>query len=102
MRRGNPHVQFFLPADEPERSQAARDLAQYLAAQTQEEMRGGTEAQQRGGLLLASINGQPTHLHWMARILQDAGFQAAPMGFNGRRVRPALASSNRPVAGGVH
>ena len=102
MRRGNPHVQFFLPADEPERSQAARDLAQYLAAQTQEEMRGGTEAQQRGGLLLASINGQPTHLHWMARILQDAGFQAAPMGFNVRRVLPSLASSNRPVAGGVH
>ena len=106
MRRGNPHVQFFLPADEPERSKAARDLAAHLAAATQEEMRGGSEAQQRGGLLLATINGQPTHLHWMARILQDAGFQAAPMGFNVRRVLPPVASSRQPPAqtssGGVH
>ncbi len=90
MRRGNPHVQFFLPPDEPERSQAARDLAAHLAAQTQEEMRSGSEAQQRGGLLLATINGEPTHLHWMARVLQDAGFQAAPMGFNVRRILPSL------------
>ncbi len=102
MRRGNPHVQFFLPVDEPDRSKAARDLAAYLTLSTQEEMRSGTEAQQRGGLLLATINGQPTHLHWMARILQDAGFQAAPMGFNVRRVLPSIASSSRPVAGGVH
>ena len=97
LRRGNPHAQFFLPADEPERSQAARDLAAFLVGLTQEEMRTGTEAQQRGGLLLASINGQPTHLHWMARVLQDAGFQAAPMGFNVRRVLPPAHS--RPTAG---
>ncbi len=101
MRRGNPHAQFFLPADEPERSQAARDLAAHLSARTQEEMQGGSEAQQRGGLLLATINGQPTHLHWMARILQDAGFQAAPMGFNVRRMLPPVATS-RPATGGVH
>ena len=100
MRRGNPHVQFFLPADEPDRTHVARDLAAFLAASTQEEMRSGTEAQQRGGLLLATINGQPTHLHWMARALQDAGFQAAPMGFNVRRVLPP--ANSRPLAGGVH
>ncbi len=102
MRRGNPHVQFFLPADEPERSQVARDLAAHLAAQTQEEMRGnlaqGAEAAQRGGLLLATINGEPTHLHWMARVLQDAGFQAAPMGFNVRRVLPSLAGTRAGAA----
>ncbi len=90
LRRGNPHVQFFLPADEPDRSRAARDLAAFLAAVTQDEMRAnaalGREAQQRGGLLLATINGEPTHLHWTSRILQDAGFQAAPMGFNVRRM----------------
>ncbi|RRA48749.1 DEAD/DEAH box helicase [Acidipila sp. EB88] len=106
MRRGNPHVQFFLPADEPERSQAARDLAAHLASSTQQEMRSGSEAQQRGGLLLATINGQPTHLHWMARILQDTGFQAAPMGFNVRRVLPSVASSPASgrgnISGGVH
>jgi hypothetical protein len=27
----------------------------------------------------------------MARILQDAGFQAAPMGFNVRRLLPSVA-----------
>ena len=100
LRRGNPHVQFFLPPEEPERSRAAIDLAAHLAAATQEEMRGGSEAQQRGGLLIATINGTPTHLHWASRILQDAGFQAAPMGFNVRRVLPAPAA--RPAAGGVH
>jgi ATP-dependent Lhr-like helicase len=97
LRRGNPHAQFFLPADEPERSHTARDLAAFLVGLTQEEMRTGTEAQQRGGLLLATINGQPTHLHWIARVLQDAGFQAAPMGFNVRRVLPPAHS--RPIAG---
>ncbi len=44
------------------------------------------EADHRSGLLIASINGQPAHLHWMARFLQDAGFQAAPLGFNLRRL----------------
>ncbi len=97
MRRGNPHVQFFMPQEEPERSQVARDLAAHLAAQTQDEMRTGTEAQQRGGLLLATINGEPTHLHWMARILQDAGFQAAPMGFNVRRILPSLPAARGPA-----
>ncbi len=94
LRRGNPHVQFFLPAEEPDRSRTARDLAAFLAAWTQDEMRAsaalGREAQQRGGLLLATINGEPTHLHWMSRILQDAGFQAAPMGFNVRRMLPPV------------
>jgi ATP-dependent Lhr-like helicase len=103
LRRGNPHASFFWPPDEPERSKCARDLAAYLALRTQEEMRAGSEAQQRGGLLIASINGTPTHLHWMARILQDAGFQAAPLGFNVRRVLPSVASAGRPDArmGGV-
>ena len=91
MRRNNPHLQIFLPADEPDRSAAARDLANFLTASTQAEMR--TEANQRGGLLIATINGQPAHLHWMARILQDAGFQAAPMGFNVRRLLPSVASA---------
>jgi ATP-dependent Lhr-like helicase len=102
LRRGNPNFFFFLPSDEPERSQVGRDLAAYLVQDTQEQMRSSSEAQQRGGLLIASINGQPTYLHWMAKILQDAGFQAAPMGFNVRRMLPSLASMERQSAGGVH
>ena len=91
MRRGNPNLQVFLPADEPERTNAARDLAVYLSASAQEEMRNspdGEEARRRGGLLIATINGEAAHLHWMSRLLQDAGFQAAPTGLNVRRILP--------------
>ena len=84
MRRGNPHLQVFLPPEEPERSHAARDLSQYLVQMTQEEMR-QREADRGAGLLIAQVNGQPVAAHFMAGFLQDAGFQAAPMGFNVRR-----------------
>jgi ATP-dependent Lhr-like helicase len=85
MRRNNPNLQVFLPADEPERGQAARDLAQFLAHTAQEEMR-RREADHRTGMLITTINNVPVAAHWMARALQDAGFQAAPIGFNLRRV----------------
>ncbi len=85
LRRNNPNLQVFLPAEEPERSNTARDLAVFLAENGQEEMR-RREADHRSGLLIATVNGQPAHLHWMARFLQDAGFQAAPLGFNLRRL----------------
>jgi ATP-dependent Lhr-like helicase len=46
----------------------------------------------RSGMLIATINGQPVHEHWLARFLLDAGFQPAPMGFNLRRVLPSPAA----------
>ncbi len=94
LRRGNPNLQAFLPQEEPDRTNAARDLAVYLSSSAQEEMRnspggpGNEEARHRGGLLIATINGEPAHLHWMSRLLQDAGFQAAPSGLNVRRILP--------------
>jgi ATP-dependent Lhr-like helicase len=84
LRRGNPHLQAFLPAEEPERSQVARDLSQFLVQMTQEEMR-LREADRGAGLLISQINGQPVGAHFLARFLQDAGFQPAPTGFNVRR-----------------
>jgi ATP-dependent Lhr-like helicase len=84
LRRGNPHLQVFLPAEEPERSHAARDLSQFLVQTAQEEMR-QREADRTAGLLIAQVNGQPVARHFLARFLQDAGFQAAPSGFNVRR-----------------
>ena len=84
MRRGNPHLQVFLPAEEPERSHAARDLSQFLVQTAQQEMR-QREADRSAGLLIAQVNGQPVAKHFLARFLQDAGFQAAPTGFNVRR-----------------
>jgi ATP-dependent helicase Lhr and Lhr-like helicase len=83
LRRGNPNVQIFLPGDEPERSNAARDLGHFLATIAQEEIEHRDD--RRGGLLISSINGHPAGLHFMARFLQDAGFHAAPTGFNLRR-----------------
>jgi ATP-dependent helicase Lhr and Lhr-like helicase len=87
LRRGNPNLQVFLPPDEPERSQAARDLSQFLVQMTQEELR-QREGDRVAGLLIAQINGQLAGAHFMARFLQDAGFHAAPNGFNVRRALP--------------
>jgi ATP-dependent helicase Lhr and Lhr-like helicase len=48
-------------------------------------------------LLIATINGQPAHLHPLSRFLQDAGFQAAPLGFNVRRILPPIQSASAEV-----
>ncbi|MBT9331350.1 Lhr family helicase [Paracidobacterium acidisoli] len=81
MRRNNPALTVFLPADEPDRSAAARDLAAFLAQQTLDQRR-HEESRQRGGILIATINGQPAQRHFLARFLTEAGFRAAPSGFS--------------------
>jgi len=95
LRRGNPHMQVFLPAEEPERSQAARDLSLFLVQMTQEELR-QREGDRGAGLLIAQINGQPVGAHFLAHFLQDAGFHPAPNGFNVRR--PPASGSARESA----
>ena len=80
LRRGNPNVQVFLPEEEPARTAGAKALAEFLVYQ----------AQGAGGMLLQSVNGQSVHESWMARTLLGAGFVAAPMGFNVRRMLPGL------------
>jgi ATP-dependent Lhr-like helicase len=98
MRRNNPNLLVFLPAEEPERSRTAHALAQFLAQTAQEEMR-RREADHRTGMLITTINGTPVALHWMARALQDAGFQAAPLGFNLRRMlMPVTAMAETPAS----
>jgi len=97
LRRNNPHLQVFLPAEEPDRSNAARDLAKFLAANGQREMR-QRPADHRAGLLITSINGQPAHLHLLSRHLQDAGFQAAPLGLNLRRIALPGGGASDPLA----
>jgi ATP-dependent Lhr-like helicase len=96
MRRNNPNLQVFLPADEPDRSNAARDLAIFLAGSAQETMR-QDESNHRGGLLVSTINGRPIHEHWLARFLLDAGFQPAPMGFNVRRILPPVSAATKEL-----
>jgi ATP-dependent Lhr-like helicase len=84
LRRNQPSLQIFLPAEEPDRSNAARDLSVFLASLAQQEME--RREDQRGGMLISTINGQPAAQHFLARFLQEAGFHLAPLGLNYRRV----------------
>jgi ATP-dependent Lhr-like helicase len=93
LRRGNPNLQVFLPEEEPQRSQTARSLAEFLVGKVQEV---GTDPSARAGMLISTINGVHVAEHWIASALLDAGFQAGAMGFNVRRNLPAL-PSNREI-----
>jgi ATP-dependent Lhr-like helicase len=88
LRRGNPNVQVFLPEEEPQRSQVARSLAEFLVRRVQGE-RGEDEAE-RAGMLISTVNGVAVAESAMARPLLDAGFAAGAMGFNVRRNLPPL------------
>jgi ATP-dependent helicase Lhr and Lhr-like helicase len=82
LRRNNPNLLVFLPPDEPERSQVSSGLAHFLSARGQDRMR--TSSHQ--GVLITTINGQPTAAHFMARSLMDAGFHPGPLGLHLRRI----------------
>ncbi len=86
LRRGNPNLQVFLPEEEPQRSQVMRSLAEFLVARVRDQ----EDADGRGGMLIASVNGVAVAEHGMARALLDAGFAAGAMGFNVRRGLPPL------------
>jgi ATP-dependent Lhr-like helicase len=89
LRRGNPNILVFLPAEEPERSQTATGLAHFLCSRGQEKMRSSSHQ----GVLITTINGQPVAAHPMARFLMDAGFHPGPLGMHLRRI---------PLAAGQH
>ena len=82
LRRGNPNVQVFLPEEEPQRSQVGRSLAEFFVDRVQERSDDGDV---RAGMLIATVNGVPVAEHPMGRFLLEAGFAAAPMGFNVRK-----------------
>jgi ATP-dependent Lhr-like helicase len=82
LRRNNPNILVFLPADEPERAQAASGLAHFLCDRGQQRMQAGRHL----GVLITTINGQPVTAHFMARFLMDAGFYSGPLGMHLRRI----------------
>jgi ATP-dependent Lhr-like helicase len=93
LRRGNPNIQVFLPEEEPQRGQVMRALARYFVVMAQMH-----EAERTGaGMFVQTINGINVAEHPMARALLDAGFQAAPLGFNLRRNLPPFGSPERNV-----
>jgi hypothetical protein len=91
LRRGNPNILVFLPADEPERSQAAAGLAHFLCSRGQERMSQERMHGSHQGVLITTINGQPVSAHPMARFLLDAGFHPGPLGMHLRRLPMPLA-----------
>jgi ATP-dependent Lhr-like helicase len=88
LRRGNPNLQVFLPEEEPQRSQVARSLAEFLVRRVQGERR--EDDAERAGLLISTVNGVAVAESAMARPLLDAGFAAGAIGFNVRRNLPPL------------
>jgi len=82
LRRNNPNLLVFLPADEPERSQVAAGLAHFLCDRGQERM----HLHRHQGVLITTLNGQPVAAHFMARFLMDAGFYSGPLGMHLRRI----------------
>jgi ATP-dependent Lhr-like helicase len=88
LRRGNTNVQVMLPEEEPARSQAAHALAEFLVKHVQREE--NPEGRGRMSMLIATVNGVKVREHPLAKFLLDAGFQAAPMGFNVRRNLSAI------------
>jgi len=94
LKRGNPNLLIFLPAEEPERSQVAAGLAHFLCARGQQIM----HAASHQGMLITTINGQPVAAHPMARFLMDAGFHPGPLGMHLRRI-PMGMPQHEPFSG---
>jgi len=90
LRRNNPALQVRLPANEPDRTTVARDLAHFLANFAQELLQ-TPETRHSGGILIDAIGGRPAHEHFLARFLQEAGFRPSPRGYHVRYV-PATSS----------
>ncbi len=80
LRRQNSAMRVFLPEEEPDRSQVARELARKLADLAIR--RQG----RRSGLLIGEINEAVAREHFLARFLEEAGFVNTVLGFQMRRV----------------
>ena len=86
LRRRNQALRIFLPENEPERSQFARELAKKLA-----ELAVRWQGR-RSGLLIGEINGAPAKEHFLARFLTESGFHETILGYQMRRVTPMVPS----------
>jgi ATP-dependent Lhr-like helicase len=80
LRRRNPAIQIFLPENEPERTQFARELSKKLA-----ELAIRRQGR-RSGLLISDINTEPARDHFLARFLEESGFTPSAFGYQMRRI----------------
>jgi ATP-dependent Lhr-like helicase len=100
MRRGNPNLLVFLPAEEPDRSQMADGLARFFAEQGHDRLRRDESGSHTSGFLVSTVNGLAVAAHPMAQALHQAGFHPGPLGMHLRRLaRPPAAglAANRPT-----
>jgi ATP-dependent helicase Lhr and Lhr-like helicase len=88
LRRRNPALQVFLPENEPERTQFARELTKKLA-----ELAVRRQGR-RSGLLISDINNEPAREHFLARFLEESGFTASAFGYQMRRITPMVPSQD--------
>jgi ATP-dependent Lhr-like helicase len=86
LRRRNPALQVFLPENEPERTQFARELTKKLA-----ELAIRRQGR-RSGLLISDINNEPAREHFLARFLEESGFTPSAFGYQMRRVTAMVPS----------
>jgi ATP-dependent Lhr-like helicase len=75
LARGDRQLLAFLPDAEPQRSKAARAIADVLI----DRARAGGDTPR--GMLIEEIDGMPPQLHPLAPYLAEAGFVAGAMGF---------------------
>jgi ATP-dependent Lhr-like helicase len=88
LRRRNPAIQIFLPENEPERTQFARELSKKLA-----ELAVRRQGR-RSGLLISDINAEPARDHLLSRFLEDSGFTPSAFGYQMRRITAMLPSQD--------
>jgi ATP-dependent Lhr-like helicase len=91
LRRRNPALRIFLPESEPERSLFARELAKKLAELAIRRLN------RRQGLLIGEINNASAREHFLAPYLEDARFVNTVLGYQMRRTKPLIVSSDPAV-----
>ena len=100
LRRGNPNLLVFLPADEPERSQTADGLARFLAELGQTRLQQDQTGSHQSGYLISTVNGLAVAQHPIAAALRDAGFHPGPLGMHLRRPAKPPAGPIQPLVPG--
>jgi ATP-dependent Lhr-like helicase len=92
LRRRNPALQVFLPENEPERTQFARELSKKLA-----ELAIRRQGR-RSGLLISDINNEPAREHFLARFLEESGFTPSAFGYQMRRITAMVPQQDEAAA----
>jgi ATP-dependent Lhr-like helicase len=80
LARGDRQLVTFLPADEPDRSKAARAVAHALIDRARGATPGDGESEGPRGMLIEEIDGVPPAVHALSPYLIEAGFAGGAMG----------------------